>query len=161
MNVIKLQPDQYGSVWYLPEGLPGVFAIFNRSRDNLVFFIKTNESLEILDFYRSDLYFVGERLRSEWGHIINQHYRPTFRLPSFNYRFEVDTIYYYRHSYVDYNRNAYGCRTCDWSCVDDYINQQFKYLKFAYDHNQTFSTKVRRRMSCLYQSMKSWYYRMQ
>lgn len=130
MHIIKLHPDQDGSVWYIPEGLPGIVVI--RNHGYTIFMIKKLPGSDYIPecYYLKDTigYFGNKMLHKEWGHdvpwrgfYVPDGYRLTWML---DYNIVNDSIQHIP--------------------VDVYIEGQLNFLNQVYLINQPALTRVRR-----------------
>lgn len=138
MNIIKLHPDQNGSVWYLPEGLPGVLAI--RNGHITVFLIKRiygSNEIPKCYYLKSDSdhsYFANEPLYRRWGYSISEYpgimgfYIPRGYRCNFIRDYEI----------VPKN-----------TLINDYIKEQFNCLYTIYRSNRTMTERIKERIKKL------------
>ena len=129
MNIIKLHPDEDGSVWYIPEGLPGIVVI--RNYGYTVFMIKKLPGSDYIPecYYLKDTvhHFANRLLHSEWG--FNNFRWSVFYIPD-GYR-----ISWVRdHDIIEDDNNT----------VNGYIEGQLNFLNQVYSINQPALTRVKR-----------------
>ena len=132
MHIIKLHPDQDGSVWYIPEGLPGIVVI--RNHGYTVFMIKKLPGSDYIPecYYLKDkiCYFSDKLLYKEWGYGIHSETRFLgFYIPD-GYRIN------WMHDYDIVNDQHIP--------VNVYIEGQLNFLNQVYSINQPALTRVRR-----------------
>lgn len=129
MNIIKLHPDQDGSVWYLPEGLPGVLAI--RNGHTTVFLIKRiygSDEIPGQYYLNNRLYFADEPLYCRWSYSISEYpgimgfYVPRGYRCNFIRDYEI----------VPKN-----------TLINDYIKEQFECLYKIYRANRTMFDQIK------------------